>query len=332
MRIFRLSSTLLVVLLTLACKKQDSCSLDSKITSREISLDIIRLDKEFQNAESASVIQVLLEEHHEFTTLFFGADALNQVEELAESLFDLHQEADFKPLDAAIATEFADTKALEKEIQEAFKHFSYYFPQENLPRLYFINSGFAADFTLDADIIIIGLEYFLPEESGFVPPDLPYYIRKRYAPAYLVPNLMTALSTRFNTTQADDQTLLAEMIYYGKAYHFTKSLLPCTPDSLIIGYTGEEVVASYANERYIWSYFVEQDLFFETNPFIIRKYTGEAPNTDEISPDAPGRLGRWLGWNIVDDFQLKEGLDLKALMAEPRADHIFRASGYRPRE
>ncbi|WP_238531600.1 gliding motility lipoprotein GldB [Nitritalea halalkaliphila] len=332
MRIFRLYPLFLILLLPLACKKQDSCSPDPRITSREISLELIRLDAAFQDAEDARSIQRILEEHPEFTTLFFGLDALNQTQELAESLFDLHQDAIFKPLDEALAAEFGDITALEKELTEAFQHFTHYFPQEKLPRLYFINSGFAADFILDEDIIIIGLEYFLPEESGFAPPELPYYIRKRYAPAYLVPNLMTALSTRFNATQPEDRTLLAEMIYYGKAYHFTKTLLPCTPDSLIIGYTADEVAASYANERYIWSFFVEQDLFFETNPFIIRKYTGEAPNTDEISPDAPGRLGRWLGWNIVDDFQIKEGLDLETLMAEPRADHVFRASGYRPRE
>lgn len=121
------------------------------------------------------------------------------------------------------------------------------------------------------------------------------------------------------------------MIYYGKAYHFTKSILPCVSDEFIIGYTSEEIASCYANEEFIWSHFVENDLFFETNPFEIRKYTGEAPSTDEISPDAPGRLGRWIGWNVVDDYRFNNKFSLEELMMEADAEKIFRQSKYKPR-
>jgi hypothetical protein len=143
--------------------------------------------------------------------------------------------------------------------------------------------------------------------------------------------IVTAISSKFNRTDLKESSLLAEMIYYGKAYHFTKAILPCTPDTFIIGYSEKEVAASFANEELIWSHFVENELLFETNPFVIRKYTGEAPATDEISPDAPGRIGRWLGWNIVDDYRYKNDVSLQELMAETNTDKIFRQSGYKPR-
>ena len=76
---------------------------------------------------------------------------------------------------------------------------------------------------------------------------------------------------------------------------------------------------------------MENELLYETNPFEIRKYIGEAPFTDAISTKAPGRLGRWLGWNIVDDYQFNQDIPLEMLMAEPDAEKIFRQSGYRPR-
>ncbi|MDX5479987.1 MAG: gliding motility lipoprotein GldB, partial [Cyclobacteriaceae bacterium] len=75
----------------------------------------------------------------------------------------------------------------------------------------------------------------------------------------------------------------------------------------------------------------ENDLLFKTNPFEIRKYIGEAPTTDEISPDAPGRIGRWLGWNIVDDYRFNNQLSLPELMLEADTEKIFRRSGYKPR-
>src|SRR5690606_40527333 len=87
-------------------------------------------------------------------------------------------------------------------------------------------------------------------------------------------------------------------------------MLPCTSYEYIIGYTEKEIADSYANEELIWSHFIENQLLFETNAFVIRKYTGEAPFTDEISMDAPGRLGRWIGWNIVDDYRFNNNLSI----------------------
>lgn len=126
--------------------------------------------------------------------------------------------------------------------------------------------------------------------------------------------------------------MLAEMLFYGKAYHFTKSVLPCVADDFIIGYTTEEVEACFANEEFIWSHFIENDLLYETNPFEIRKYTGEAPATDVISQDAPGRVGRWLGWNIVDDYRFNNDVSLDELMGLDDAEKLFRQSGYKPRQ
>jgi uncharacterized protein YjaZ len=76
---------------------------------------------------------------------------------------------------------------------------------------------------------------------------------------------------------------------------------------------------------------VENELLYETNPFELRKYVGEAPFTDAISTKAPGRLGRWLGWNIVEDYVVNNEISLSDLMAEADAEKIFRQSGYRPR-
>jgi hypothetical protein len=143
--------------------------------------------------------------------------------------------------------------------------------------------------------------------------------------------IVLAISSRYNTVNPADNTLLSEMIFYGKSYHFVKAIMPCTSDQFIIGFTPEEIEACWANEELIWSHFVENELLYETNPFEIRKYIGEAPFTDAISTDAPGRLGRWVGWNIVDDYQVKQGLELPVLMGESDAEKIFRQSGYRPR-
>ncbi|WP_194973556.1 gliding motility lipoprotein GldB [Aquiflexum lacus] len=315
-----------------SCKEKDQgCELDSEILKTNLNVEIVRLENEFFKAESAEDFLYLLEKYPEFSDKYLLSREYESKLEMANELFVFHQDTIMLELYQEVMSNFPELDSLEKEITNAFKYIQYYFPEFKIPKVYTYVSGFATDLYLDDEMIVIGLDYYLPFEHKFQPPDLPQYISNRYQRPYIVPMIVMAISSKFNKTDLAQSSLLAEMVYYGKAYHFTKSILPCTSDEYIIGYTPEEIVACFDNEEYIWSYFVENDLFFETNPFVIRKYTGEAPATDEISPDAPGRIGRWLGWNIVDDFRFNNELDLKELMNISDTGMIFRQSGYKPR-
>ena len=329
---------MIVVILVLAiftlsaCKKEEEgCGLDKDILLTEIDFHFERLEDDFFEAKTEADLIYLMEKYPEFSREFLLMSEGDDKGAIARELLQANQDSLMLDLYQEVRREFQDVELLEEELLNAFKYIKYYFPDFKAPKVYTFVSGFAADLLVTEDIIVIGLDYYLPESHKYQPPDLPSYISKRYQRPYIVPNIVTALSARYNRTDMRQHNLLAEMIYYGKAYHFTKSILPCVSDEFIIGYTSEEIASCYANEEFIWSHFVENDLFFETNPFEIRKYTGEAPSTDEISPDAPGRLGRWIGWNVVDDYRFNNKFSLEELMMEADAEKIFRQSKYKPR-
>ncbi|WP_439473872.1 gliding motility lipoprotein GldB [Algoriphagus formosus] len=311
-------------------QKEDSCSLNSEILDQDLEIEILRLEKDFFEAKNAEDFEFLLEKYPEFTKNYLQADLYQSMDSLVADLVQIHQDSAMRVLNDSVHVEFADFSKVEEELENALKAVKYYFPQFEVPKVYTFVSGFNSDLVVTEDLIVIGLDYFLPASHSFQP-DLPRYMADRYEKEYIVPMIVTAISSRFNQTDPKDNTLLAEMIYYGKAYHFTKAILPCTSDQFIIGYTPEQISESFANEEFIWAHFVENELLYETNPFEIRKYMGEAPFTDAISTVAPGRLGRWLGWNIVDDYVFNQEVSLPMLMANPDAEQIFRQSGYRPR-
>ena len=311
-------------------KKQAECELDPKILSQSLELEITRLEKEFFEAKSQEEVKFLLEKYPEFASDYLELDGYPSPDSLANVLLEVNQDSAMQVLYDSVMVEFADIRALETELENAFKYIRYYFPDFKTPKVYTFVSGFNSDLVITEEMIVIGLDYFLPADHAFQP-DIARYMAVRYERDYLVPMIVLAISSRYNETNPSDNTLLSEMIYYGKAYHFVKAILPCTSDQYIIGYTPEEIEECWANEEYIWSHFVENELLFETNPFEIRKYIGEAPFTDAISTKAPGRLGRWMGWNIVDDFRINQDLSLPELMQEANAEQIFRQSGYRPR-
>lgn len=319
------------VLIFPACKPDpDTCELDRSILDQDLEVNITRLEDEFFTANSTEDFLFLLDKYPDFAQSYLQQSLYFSSDSLAANLYEVHQDSALRILYDSVRIEFADISKLEDEIETAFKAIKYYFPDFKIPKVYTFVSGFSSDLIVSENMIVIGLDYFLPADHAFQP-DIARYMAVRYEKEYLVPMIVLAISSKYNITNPTDNTLLSEMIYYGKAYHFVKAIMPCTSDQYIIGYTPEEIGESFDNEEYIWSHFVENELLYETNPFEIRKYIGEAPFTDAISTKAPGRLGRWLGWNIVDDYQSNQNIDLPLLMMEFDVEKIFRQSGYRPR-
>ncbi|GAA0877277.1 hypothetical protein GCM10009119_02450 [Algoriphagus jejuensis] len=331
MKLSRFAFLIPLLFLAFACgKKEEACELDQEILDQDVSVKITRLEDEFFGAKSAQDFQFLLEKYPDFAQAYFPSDAYASPDSLTANLLQVHQDSSMRVLYDSVKVEYPDILDIEKDLENAFKYIKHYFPDFKTPTVYTFVSGLNSDLIVTEDLIVIGLDYFLPADHAFQP-DIARYMAERYEKPYLVPMIVLAISSQFNSINPKDNSLLSEMLYYGKAYHFVKAVMPCTPDQYIIGYTPAEIAECYDNEEFIWSHFVENELLYETNPFEIRKYIGEAPFTDAISTKAPGRLGRWLGWNIVDDYVSNAAASLPDLMKESDAEVIFRQSGYRPR-
>ena len=331
MRLARFAFLIPVVFFAFACgKKEEACELDQEILDQDLDVKITRLEDEFFGATSGKDFAFLLEKHPDFAQAYFQSADDYSPDSLAANLLQVHRDSAMRELYDSVKVEFPDILDIEKDLENAFKYIKHYFPDFKTPKVYTFVSGLNSDLVVTDEVIVIGLDYFLPADHTFQP-DIARYMAERYEKPFLVPMIVLAISSRYNTVNPKENTLLSEMIYYGKAYHFVKAIMPCTPEQYIIGYTPAEIAECYDNEEFIWSHFVENELLYETNPFEIRKYIGEAPFTDAISTKAPGRLGRWLGWNIVDDYQFQNDVLLTDLMNESNAEVIFRQSGYRPR-
>ena len=224
---------------------------------------------------------------------------------------------------------FADLKGLEAEFADAFRHVKHYYPAFRAPQIHTLVTGFGSDLFVSDSLIVVGLDYYLGERGKYRP-NVPMYLQRRYRPEYLVPSSVTLLSQSYNATDARNKSLLAEMIFYGKAYEFTKAMLPNAPDSLIIGYTGKQLIDTETNQAVVWAHFVEKKLLYETANARKIKYTGERPHTPEISSDCPGTIGRWLGWKIVREYRKRHpDVTLPNLMKNSDAQAIFTQSKYK---
>ena len=98
----------------------------------------------------------------------------------------------------------------------------------------------------------------------------------------------------------------------------------------ILGYDESQFKVLEENEAFIYSYFIQNELFFENQSKEKQKYMSERPSTYEISPQVPGRIGRWLGWKIVSSYMDQNQITLEELLLEVDFKKIFYNSNYKP--
>ena len=84
-------------------------------------------------------------------------------------------------------------------------------------------------------------------------------------------------------------------------------------------------------EKNIWAAMIDQKDLFSTNNQLIKKYMNDAPFTAPISQDSPGRLGTWIGWQIVSSYMKNNSqVGLRDLMKDDNYQKMLENSGYKP--
>lgn len=227
---------------------------------------------------------------------------------------------------------FGDEHALKEEFEQAFSNLKFYYPDAALPRIQTIITGLDNDLYVSDSLIIVSLDYYLGPGARYRP-NMYAYLLRQYVKENIVPSVMLVVGmTRYNSTDLTDETVLADMVAFGKAYHFAKHMLPCTADSVFIWYTGEEVKGAQENQDLIWERLIEDQVLYSTSHIIKQRFLGERPNTLEVGEKCPGRIAQWVGWQIVNSY-MKNHPDktLPELMAMMDADKLFKESKYKPR-
>jgi gliding motility-associated lipoprotein GldB len=227
---------------------------------------------------------------------------------------------------------FGDLSALKAEFEQAFRNVKSYYPEFNPPKIKTVISGLDTDMLVTDSLIIVGLDFYLGKDGRYRPKMYDYLLR-RYEPEDIVPSVMLiyGIGDKINKTDINDKTVLADMVAYGKSFYFAKRMLPCTPDSVLISYTKEEIQGSRKNQDLIWARFIESQVLYSTSHLVKKDYLGDRPFTIQVGEKCPGRIGQWVGWQIVNKYmETHPEVTLQQLMANPDAQRIFKESRYKP--
>ena len=109
-------------------------------------------------------------------------------------------------------------------------------------------------------------------------------------------------------------------------------LIPKSEDYERIGYSKEKMTWANANEESIWRNFIENEYLYSTDNKLSRRFLDPAPFSKfglELDNESPGRIGRYIGWQIVRAFMNNNSVSLQQMLNLP-ADEIFKKSNYKP--
>jgi hypothetical protein len=129
-----------------------------------------------------------------------------------------------------------------------------------------------------------------------------------------------------------DRSFVAQMVYHGKALYLKDRLMPLAADSIKIGYTDQQLTWARENESQIWRYFVEQELLYNTDKGLEARFLEPAPFSKfglMLDNESPGRIGRFMGWQIVRSFMENNEISLRELLQTP-GEELFTRSKYKP--
>ncbi|WP_162555926.1 gliding motility lipoprotein GldB [Reichenbachiella versicolor] len=309
----------------------DSCEVNDKYQSIPIDIPVERLEEQTRNFKTVDDVLLFLNRNRTMADFFLDAKQYPNDQILAKRMLPLFQEPSIDTLTNEALEYFKDLDVYVKQLEHAYQFVKYHYPETKVPRLQTMVSGLYNDLYISDSLIVVGLDYLIGMNGSFHPNNIPKYMVRRYMRESMAPIIMSFVSNEFNQIDQKHGTLLADMVNIGKSYYFVKQSMPCIPDSLIIGYTSEEMRLAKSNQEVIWANFIENELLYETDHFMKNKFVGEAPNVFEISEKCPGRIGAWIGWQIVNKYMEENDVTIQELMAETDAHKIFQMSKYKPK-
>ncbi len=232
---------------------------------------------------------------------------------------------------------FADFAPYEKQVRQTLQYLKHYFPQYPAPKkiITYIGPMDGYGDILDVDAFIVGLHQhlggnFSMYKSALVRETYPDYISMRFEPDYIAVNCMKNVVLDMYPEKIEDKPLVVQMVEKGKRLYLLQKLVPFAKDYQLIGYTEKQLNESKQREAAIWDLFVQNNLLQSIDNNVIKNYIGESPKTTELGESAPGNIGSFCGWQIVQKFMNKfPETTLQQLMTAD-AETIFSQAKYKP--
>ncbi len=326
---------ILVPVLVLSCKRNEK---NINLKGITVNLHIDRFEKDLFAVDPSqidSIIPVLRQKYGNFFQIFnyriirIGSDeSPNYPEYLKKFVTDFTNYKIYKRTEEV----FPNLDEVKSDLTNAFRHYSYYFPDKKIPRIVTYISGFNQAVVTDENLLAIGLDDYLGTgEELYRQLGVYDYMVKNMHKERIPTDCMHLWATTEYPFHDSINNLITNMVYEGMVMYFVTKMLPNQSELLTWGFTENQMNFCKNNESQMWTYLIENKLLFNSDRFTIEKFIREGPFTKDFSSESPARAAVWIGYNIVKSYlNNHKKITLKNLMTERNYQGILNSSAYNP--
>ena len=243
----------------------------------------------------------------------------------------------YRPLKDSADQVYSNLNDIEEEVKRGLQFVKYYFPSYTVPNelITFIGPINSYGNILTTDAFAVGLQMYMGNNYSLYQSEAgqelyPIYISRRFKKEYVPVNCIKTIVDDIFPDNNAGRPLIEQMVQAGKRLHLLDQFMPEAHDTLKTGYTENQLQGCYKNEEVIWSYFVQNDLLYNSDPSIIKDYMNDAPKTQVFGDESPGFIGQFVGWQIVKKWLSKNEKTTLQQLIETNPKTLFEQAKYKP--
>lgn len=325
----------IISLFTTSCKNKNRFKIDEQIHATEFKIQ--RFDIDFLKMDTTNIetsIENLYKKYPVFMPVMasevFGIQSAKN-DSVKRMILGFLNDTTFSKVNKNVLEKYKDISLIEKSIASSFSYIKHYFPQIHIPQVYFFVSGFNRSIIITKDFIGIGADMYLGSDYPFYKDVTFEYMTYNMRPESIPTDVISALLFSNFPSDIKADRLLDNMLYRGKIMYILSVIMPEEQSHDIMGYSKFQWEWSRKYEKEIWETIINQNDLYTTDLMQIKKYLNDAPFTSTVSQDSPGRLGTWVGWQIIQSYMdNNKEITLEQLVKNNDYQGILNNSGYNP--
>lgn len=225
----------------------------------------------------------------------------------------------------------SDISGINNELSQGLTIFFGQFPQVRPVKIYLHVSGLKQSVIVSDDILSLSADKYLGADYPLYQSFFYDYQRQLMSPDRIVPDYILGFLMANFPFQGNEDLLLDRILYEGKLRYVISRLLPERQVWEYVGYNREQYSWCSKNQSQIWKTILENQHLFATNYLTTTQYLKEAPNTAYLPSESPGRVGVWIGYQIITSYMKhNSNTSLQQLMEMTDYRELLKQSKYKP--
>lgn len=329
----------LKILLTIAlsvtmfsCNGQSAISADH---SQAVPIHIHRFDKDLFRLidTNDSTLQTQIRQEYRSMLSILGKGVLNQQTPDAPGFFDklvnYYSEPTLKGLYRDAIVHYDVITDIEQTLGSSFAFLQTNLPGMQIPAVYMHVSGLNQNVLTGDSLLSLSIDKYMGDNYPLYQDFFYDFQKQKMQRPSIVPDYLTGWLMSEYPFAGKENVLLERMLYEGKIKYLISCALPESTPAELMGYTEAAYNWCKENEEFIWKAIIERKHLYTPDQMTTSKYFENAPSLF-LDNEAPGNLGSWIGWQIIDKYMKENAITPEALIQNKNAQEILATSKYKP--